>query len=230
MDKKELKALRRPFVRELFRNNKFNLAMTIVAALLTSAAYLVSAWLIKEIPDLISGDCKYSFGTLLIVGAASLALILVSWLLDRAFLSEFRSKAMKQYKEYAFGKLMEKGIQAFQGENTSLYISALSNDVNTIEQDFISKLQTAIQVAAGRGVALLAAQQAGLPLYEYTPMQIKMNVTGDGHADKLQVQTMVKLLLKLSKIPKPDDAADALGAAICHASAIGPSLEEYRIK
>ena len=90
--------------------------------------------------------------------------------------------------------------------------------------------KTAIRVAAGRGVALLAAQQAGLPLYEYTPMQIKMNVTGDGHADKLQVQTMVKLLLKLSKIPKPDDAADALGAAICHASAIGPSLEEYRIK
>jgi crossover junction endodeoxyribonuclease RuvC len=95
---------------------------------------------------------------------------------------------------------------------------------------FNHNAKTAIQVAAGRGVALLAAQQAGLPLYEYTPMQIKMNVTGDGHADKLQVQTMVKLLLKLNKVPKPDDAADALGAAICHASAVGPSLEEYRIK
>lgn len=95
---------------------------------------------------------------------------------------------------------------------------------------FYHNAKTAIQVAAGRGVALLAAQQAGLPLYEYTPMQIKLSVTGDGHADKLQVQTMVKLMLKLSAIPKPDDAADALGAAICHASAIGPSLEEYRIK
>lgn len=95
---------------------------------------------------------------------------------------------------------------------------------------FNHNAKTAIQVAAGRGVALLAAQQAGLPLYEYTPMQIKMNVTGDGHADKLQVQTMVKLLLKLNQVPKPDDAADALGAAICHASAVGPSLEEYRIK
>lgn len=95
---------------------------------------------------------------------------------------------------------------------------------------FYHNAKTAIQVAAGRGVALLAAQQAGLPLYEYTPMQIKLSVTGDGHADKQQVQTMVKLLLKLKSLPKPDDAADALGAAICHACAIGPSLEEYRIK
>ena len=95
---------------------------------------------------------------------------------------------------------------------------------------FYHNAKTAIQVAAGRGVALLAAQQAGLPLYEYTPMQIKLSVTGDGHADKLQVQTMVKLLLKLNSIPKPDDAADALGAAICHASNLGPASEEFRIK
>ncbi len=95
---------------------------------------------------------------------------------------------------------------------------------------FYHNAKTALQVAAGRGVALLAAQQSGLPLYEYTPMQIKLSVTGDGHADKLQVQTMVKLLLKLSRIPKPDDAADALGAAICHAGSIGPALEAFRIK
>lgn len=95
---------------------------------------------------------------------------------------------------------------------------------------FNHNAKTAIQVAAGRGVALLAAQQAGLPLYEYTPMQIKLSVTGDGHAEKIQVQTMVKLLLKLKDIPKPDDAADALGAAICHASSIGPAQEEFRIK
>lgn len=95
---------------------------------------------------------------------------------------------------------------------------------------FYHNAKTAIQVAAGRGVALLAAQQAGLPLYEYTPMQIKLSVTGDGHADKHQVQSMVKLLLKLNSLPKPDDAADALGAAICHAGAVGPTLEEYRIK
>ena len=113
----------------------------------------------------------------------------------------------------------------------SLLISKYRPDHIAFEELFFyHNAKTAIQVAAGRGVALLAAQQAGLPLYEYTPMQIKLSVTGDGHADKHQVQAMVKLLLKLSSVPKPDDAADALGAAICHAGAIGPTLEEYRIK
>lgn len=95
---------------------------------------------------------------------------------------------------------------------------------------FYRNTTTALQVAAARGVAILAAQQAGLPLYEYTPMQIKLSVTGDGHADKLQMQSMVKLLLRLQKVPKPDDAADALGVAICHANAIGPGMDEFRIK
>lgn len=95
---------------------------------------------------------------------------------------------------------------------------------------FYRNTTTALQVAAARGVAILASQQAGLPLFEYTPMQIKLSVTGDGHADKLQMQSMVKLLLKLQKVPKPDDAADALGVAICHANAIGPSMDEFRIK
>ena len=114
---------------------------------------------------------------------------------------------------------------------TTLLIERYKPDHIVFEELFFyHNAKTAIQVAAGRGVALLAAQQAGLPLYEYTPMQIKLSVTGDGHADKLQVQTMVKLLLKLKDIPKPDDAADALGAAICHASSTGPAQEEFRIK
>ncbi|MBR4658009.1 MAG: ABC transporter ATP-binding protein [Clostridia bacterium] len=146
MTKKEISALRRPFIRELFRSNKFNLAMTIIAALLGAAAELVISWLIKEIADLISGECPYGFGTLLIVTGGAFALFILGWLLDRTFLSEFRAKAMKQYREYVFDRLMDKGIQAFSGENSSLYISALSNDVNTIETDFIGKLQSTIQV------------------------------------------------------------------------------------
>ena len=146
MDRKELKALRRPFLRELFKNNKFNLAMTVLAALLAAAANLVISWLIKEISDLISGDCKYTYPTLLVVGGGAFALLLLGWALDHFFLSRFRAKAMKQYREYAFDRLMEKGIQAFSGENTSLYISALSNDMNTIERDFIGQLQGTIQV------------------------------------------------------------------------------------
>ena len=95
---------------------------------------------------------------------------------------------------------------------------------------FYRNTTTAIAVGAGRGVALLAAQQSGLPLYEYTPMQIKLAVTGDGHADKHAVQQMVRILLSLPSIPKPDDAADALACALCRACTIGPAAEEYRIR
>ena len=67
-------------------------------------------------------------------------------------------------------------------------------------------------------------------LYEYTPMQIKLAVTGNGHADKKQVQQMVKILLSLKAIPKPDDAADALAAAICHANTNRFATAQFRIK
>ena len=163
MNKKDLRALRRPFIRELFRDNKLNLSMTVLAALLAAAAELVISWLIKEVADLISGACPYSFGTLLLIAGGGFALYGLAWVFDRAFLSEFRAKAMKQYREYAFNRLMEKGIHAFSGENTSLYISALSNDVNTIEQDFIGKLQGTIQV----GIAFIGA--LGLMLW-YSPL------------------------------------------------------------
>ena len=153
MNKNEIKSLRRPFVRELFRENKFNLAMTVLAALFAAAAELVISWLIKEVADLISGECPWGFGTLLLIAGGAFALFGLGWLLDRTFLSEFRAKAMKQYREYVFDRLMEKGIQAFSGENSSLYISALSSDVNTIEQDFIGRLQETIQV----GIAFVGA-------------------------------------------------------------------------
>ncbi len=95
---------------------------------------------------------------------------------------------------------------------------------------FYRNTTTALSVAAGRGVSILAAEQRGLPLYEYTPMQIKLAVTGDGHADKQAVQQMVRLQLALRQVPKPDDAADALAVALCHGSTIAVSREEYRIR
>ena len=153
MKNKEIRTLRRPFVKELFRKNRFNFAMTIVSALLAAVAELVVSWLIKEISDLISGDCPRSFSTLLLIAVGGFALYGVAWVLDWAFLSRFRARAMKQYRSYAFGRLLEKGIQAFAGENSSLYISALSNDVNTIEQEFIGRLQGTVQV----GVAFVGA-------------------------------------------------------------------------
>ena len=147
MNKQELRALRRPFLRELFRKNKFNLVMTVLAALLGAAANLVISWLIKEVADLIAGGSRYGIWTLLIIAGVGFGCLAAGWLLDRAFLSEFRARAMRQYRAYAFDRLMEKGIGAFAGENSSLYLSALSNDANTIEQDFIGQLQGTIQVA-----------------------------------------------------------------------------------
>lgn len=163
MNKKEIKELRRPFLHELFRKNKFNLVMTIVAAIFSASGELVISWLIKEIVDLIAGTSSFMFGTLLIIAGCGIALILLAAVLDYFFLSRFRAKAMKQYREYVFEKLLEKGIQAFSGENSSLYLSALSNDVNTIERDFISPLQNIITT----GLAFIGA--LGLMLW-YSPL------------------------------------------------------------
>ncbi len=82
---------------------------------------------------------------------------------------------------------------------------------------FQRNVTTAISVGQGRGVVLLALAEAGVLVAEYTPMEIKQAVTGYGGAQKLQVQQMVKALLGLEAIPRPDDAADALAVAICHA-------------
>ena len=82
---------------------------------------------------------------------------------------------------------------------------------------FNTNVTTAITVGQARGVALLAAYKAGLEVSEYTPLQVKQAITSYGRADKRQVQEMVKALLNLPAIPRPDDAADGLAIAICHA-------------
>ncbi len=87
-----------------------------------------------------------------------------------------------------------------------------------IEQLFFNTNQkTAIQVAQARGVLLLACVQAGMVPFEYTPLQVKQAIAGYGRADKHQMMEMTRTILKLEKVPKPDDAADALAIAICHA-------------
>lgn len=82
---------------------------------------------------------------------------------------------------------------------------------------FAQNVTTAMTVAQARGVVLLCGQQAGLKISEYTPLQIKQAMTGYGRAEKKQIQEMVRVILQLKEIPKPDDAADALAAALTHA-------------
>ena len=87
-----------------------------------------------------------------------------------------------------------------------------------VEELFFSRnTTTAIGTAQARGVAVLSGARSGIPVYEYTPMQVKLAVAGYGKAEKLQVQQMVRILLALDQVPRPDDAADALAVAICHA-------------
>ena len=103
-------------------------------------------------------------------------------------------------------------------------------DVMAIEELFFERnTTTAIGTAQARGVEILAAAEANVPVYEYTPMQIKQAVTGYGKADKKQIQQMVKLLLKLDEIPKPDDAADAIACAITHCQA-GVAKKQFLMK
>ncbi|MFA5020701.1 MAG: crossover junction endodeoxyribonuclease RuvC [Patescibacteria group bacterium] len=96
-------------------------------------------------------------------------------------------------------------------------------EIAVIEQLFFcNNAKTALIVGQARGVALLTAYNAGLKIFELTPLQVKQGITGYGGADKKQVQAMVKIILKLKETPKPDDAADALAMAIC-----GSSIKNY---
>lgn len=95
-------------------------------------------------------------------------------------------------------------------------------DAMAIEKLFFNRNVTnAFSVGQARGVVILAAAKRGIPIGEYTPMQVKQAVVGYGNAEKRQVQEMVRLLLKLKAIPKPDDVADALAVALCHAHSSG---------
>lgn len=101
--------------------------------------------------------------------------------------------------------------------NVEELIKEFKPEQMAVEELFFNKnVKTAISVGQARGVILLAGSQAGLKVSEYTPLQIKQAVVGYGRADKMQVQQMVKSLLNLAEIPRPDDAADALAVSICH--------------
>lgn len=100
---------------------------------------------------------------------------------------------------------------------TSL-IQQYQPEVMAVEKLFFNRnVTTAFSVGQARGVIVLSAEEASIPVYEYTPLQVKQSVVGYGQAEKRQIQEMVKLLLGLPKAPKPDDVADALGIAITHA-------------
>lgn len=132
-------------------------------------------------------------------------------------------------KEASKIKMLEYGsIQTKAGLSNPERLEIIFNELNNIIKEFkpdevaYEKLfheknsKTVITVSQARGVEVLAAKLNGLPIYEYTPLQVKTKITGYGRASKAQMQESVKRLLNLTSIPKPDDAADALAIAICH--------------
>lgn len=103
-------------------------------------------------------------------------------------------------------------------------------DEMAVEELFFSKnITTGIAVAHGRGVILLSAEKLGVPVFEYTPMQVKQAVVGYGKAEKKQVMLMTQRLLNMKQLPRPDDAADALALAICHSRAATSLLNTERV-
>ena len=115
-------------------------------------------------------------------------------------------------KEDGIAKRLETSYNAIKA-----LIEKFNPDVIAIEELFYFKNQTTIiNVAQARGIIVLACAQSKIPIYEYTPLQVKQAITGNGRAEKKQIQYMVTNILGLAKVPKPDDAADALAIAITH--------------
>jgi crossover junction endodeoxyribonuclease RuvC len=111
-------------------------------------------------------------------------------------------------------------LQTIYEELTDI-IAANKPTVMSVEKLFFARnVTTAMTVSQARGVVLLCGKQAGMEIHEYTPMQIKMAVTGYGKAEKKQIQEMVRVILGLETVPKPDDCADALAAALTHAQTL----------
>lgn len=124
--------------------------------------------------------------------------------------------------------LSERLVQIF--DDMQQLIETFRPDELAVEELFFSKnITTGISVAHGRGVILLAAERLGVPVFEYTPMQVKQSVVGYGKAEKKQVMLMTQRLLGMKEIPRPDDAADALALAICHSRAATSLLNTDRV-
>ncbi len=128
-----------------------------------------------------------------------------------------------KFKVIEYGSIMTESRKNMTDRLKYLYyelmqlINRTDPDVAAIEELFFNtNTTTAIKVGQARGVSILACANSGIETNEYTPLQVKMALTGYGRADKKQVQHMTKTILNLKEVPKPDDTADALAIAICH--------------
>ena len=153
-------------------------------------------------------------------------LAIVGWGVIEYKNTKFRTLAYGSLKTPAGIRTEERLKSIYDGMNE--LIETYHPDAMAVEELFFNtNITTGIRVAEARGVILLAAERAGLSIQEYTPLQVKQAVVGYGRAEKKQVITMVTMLLGLKEPPKPDDTADALAIAICHAHSGGSRLASY---
>ena len=153
-------------------------------------------------------------------------LAIVGWGVVEYKNARFRTIAYGSLQTPAGTRLEERLKQIFEGMQQ--LIQTYHPDTIAVEELFFNtNITTGIRVAEARGVVLLAAELAGIPVQEYTPLQVKQAVTGYGRAEKKQVITMVTMLLGLKQPPKPDDTADALAIAICHGHSGCSRLADY---
>ena len=127
------------------------------------------------------------------------------------------------------GTPMQHRLRTLQLGVRDLTLMYRPDEVAFEELFFAQNVTTALMVGAARGAAIIAAAEYTEHLYEYTPMQIKQTITGYGKAAKKQIQQMVKMLLRMDELPKPDDAADAIACAITHCQA-GRMREQFRMR
>ena len=139
-----------------------------------------------------------------------------------------------RFKTLGYGSIQTPAGQATEERLAAIYdslkklIATYRPDEVAVEELFFNTNQTTgIRVAEARGVIIMCAHQCGVKIAEYTPLQVKQSVVGYGRAEKQQVITMVTMLLGLQKPPKPDDTADALAIAVCHAHSGGSKIAKY---
>lgn len=153
----------KPFTRQFYRGNGLYLSISLLGTLLIVFANLVISWLMQQLIDVSTGENReFTLAQLALIALLCLGAVVASFLLTYFSKPRFLSRAMAQYKNYVFGALSKKGIAAFSGENTAFYISALSNDANTIETDYLASVFTLITDS------LLFLGALGLMLY-YSP-------------------------------------------------------------
>ena len=139
-----------------------------------------------------------------------------------------------KYRAIEYGAITTAPKQMIEKRLAEIYdamieiLTKYKPDCMAVEELFFNNnITTGIDVSMARGVILLAAYKCGVDIYEYTPLEVKSSVVGYGRAEKKQVITMVTTLLGLAKPPKPDDTADALAIAVCHAHSGASRLSEY---